>query len=72
MTAIRMTGWVVTHREKHDDIESLQRAVTDYASNSSVAWHKFMRLVGGSKRDWKRRGYIAQQVKFDVRIVYRE
>jgi hypothetical protein len=57
-----MAGWVVTHRDRHDDDESLRRSLTDYASNSADAWKKFISLVGGDRRTWNSRGYVARRV----------
>lgn len=66
-----MSGWVVTHREDHDDQESAKRAITDYASNANDAWYKFLTLIGHesvSKEIWRARGYVARRVTITVKI----
>lgn len=66
-----ISGWVVTHRDAHDDDESAKRAITDYASNPSDAWSKFLTLLcheKGSKKTWTARGYVARRVTIKVEI----
>lgn len=65
------SGWVVTRRDALDDQESAKRAITDYASNASGAWSKFLALVGhekDSKKTWTDRGYVARRVTIKVEI----
>ena len=66
-------GWVVTHRDTHDDEESCKRAITDYATNATRAWINFLRLISGSrgsigKEHWVSRGYVARRVKITIHI----
>lgn len=71
MKPITFTGWVVTHRDNHDDKESAKRAITDYASNSSKAWDKFLALLShgrDAKDEWTDRGYVARRVTIKVKI----
>lgn len=60
--------WVVTERGDHDDIESLERAVSEQATSASAAWKVFLRLHGcrASYREWRRRGYVARRVTVAV------
>lgn len=67
-----MHGWVVTHRDDHDDAESAKRAITDYASNASSAWDKFLALLGHeriTKETWVDRGYVARRVTITVKVL---
>lgn len=68
-----MSGWVVTHRDDHDDPESAKRAITDYASNANDAWYKFLTLIDNqrertSREKWRARGYVARRVSITVEI----
>lgn len=66
-----MYGWVVTHRDNHDDEESCERAITDYATNPKDAWDKFMIIVTHdreAKKIWYSRGYVARRVKITIHI----
>ena len=61
----------MTHRDNHDDHESAKRAITDYASNPTLAWQKFLTLVQhetASKETWTDRGYVARHVTIKVKI----
>lgn len=68
------SGWVVTHREDHDDAETSLRAITDYATNATQAWNNFLKLVAGqrdkliARKQWLARGYIARRVTITVEI----
>lgn len=65
------SGWVVTHRDIHDDDESAKRAITDYASNPTDAWTNFLTLLchqRRSKETWTDRGYVARRVTIKVKI----
>jgi len=62
------TGWVVTHCDDHDDAESLERAITYRATNPSIAWAEFLGLVGGERKTWNERGYVARRVLIRVRF----
>lgn len=57
--------WVVTHRDEHDDCESLERAVHDMSRSASAAWKCFMKLAGDrvSRKVWYNRGYVARRVE---------
>lgn len=67
-------GWVVSHRDAHDDAETSRRAITDFATNPSQAWDKFLKLVllDGDKltarKQWLSRGYVAHRVAITVEI----
>lgn len=61
--------WVVTHRGTHDDDESLIRSIKDFSTNASDAWSKFLGLVGGDKKVWLARGYVARRVLIEVRFL---
>lgn len=59
--------WVVTHRETHDDEESLVRSIKDFSTNAQDAWVKFLGLAGrGDKKVWVARGYVARRVCVQV------
>ena len=64
----QMVGWVVTHKDDHDDEESCTRAVTDYASTPAKAWRAFLALSGGVHQVWYRRGYVARRVRIVAAI----
>lgn len=64
-------GWVVTHRDAHDDSETSLRAITDYATNATIAWEKFLQIVDhdqDQRKTWLSRGYVARRVKIVVTI----
>lgn len=44
--------WVVGDRGTHDDIESLERAISERAKSASEAWKIFLKLHG-SKSSYK-------------------
>lgn len=63
---VKLFSWVVTHRDSHDDEESLRRAVTDYSRSASEAWRKFIALTGKERKVWNARGYIAKRVSIKL------
>ena len=65
---ITVFGWVVTHCDDHDDIESLERAVASRCTNASMAWQEFIGLVGGDRKTWNDRGYVARRVRITARF----
>jgi hypothetical protein len=67
---MKLTSWVVTHVDGYDDEESLQRAVTDFATNAHDAWTKFLALTGAGRerKDWNDRGYVARRVVVSVKF----
>lgn len=61
--------WVVTHRDTHDDEESLVRSIKDFATNPTHAWTKFLGLAGrGDKKLWVSRGYVARRICITIRF----
>ncbi len=65
---IMLHGWVVTHCDDHDDHESLERAISAHASSAAKAWQRFLALVGGDRKTWNDRGYVARRVVIRVRF----
>lgn len=81
MSRFERSFWVVTHRDDHDDLESIERAVSEQASSAGEAWDIFLKLHGQLhearhqgctrervKRVWFARGYVARQVVVTARL----
>lgn len=55
--------WEVTHRDKHDDLDSLSLAIKDPATSPHEAWRHFLKLVGGDRPKWNKRDYVARRIR---------
>lgn len=60
-------GWVVTERDAHDDHESCERALKDYATSAGEAWRKFLKFNRPNVRShWVKLNYVARPVQIVV------
>lgn len=63
------TGWIVNHKEGHDDLLTLEMCESKhYASSAPEAWKQFLKLAGGTREKWNKLGYIAEQIEITVRF----